>query len=123
MVPNEIREALSDMSQPDRELHFAAIRYVMREATYGRLYPRRGVRCVSRQPIFELRWEISGRLWRLYEGEPVFEPNLLIALRFHEKDVSTNDDELIRSRQDDEIGIAEDRYGRGLPSRWGRFAG
>lgn len=120
-VPSELRAALAGLTEVDRQLHLAAIRNTMREASFGRLFPRRGVRCVSQDPIFELRWDVDGRLWRLYEGEPAIEPNVLVALRFHEKDVTSNDDEEIHALQDEQIAIAEDRYRRGLPSRWGRF--
>lgn len=114
----EIHDCLADLTETDRQLHLAAVRGTMRAAAAGTLWPRTGVRCVSHEPVFELRWNENGRLWRLYEGEPQAEPNLLVALRFHEKQID-HDARLTRSLQDDEIGVAERRYAAGIATRWG----
>lgn len=117
-VKEEIHACLAALTEADRQLHLAAVLATMRAAAAGTLWPRTGVRCVSQEPIFELRWNEDGRLWRLYEGEPRTEPNLLVALRFHEKRID-DDDRLTRSLQDDEIALAERRYGVGIATRWG----
>lgn len=73
--------------------------------------------------IWEIRWKL-GRLgeFRLYHAEPDDEPQL-VALRFHEKDSSSEDADTIDDLQEDEMRLAGTRYDDGVNNRWGHVKG
>lgn len=73
--------------------------------------------------VWEIRWKLGKQgEFRLYHAEPNDDPQL-VALRFHEKDSSSNDADIIDDLQEQEMGLAATRYGDGVNNRWGHVKG
>lgn len=70
--------------------------------------------------LWEMRIEISAftLLIRIYETEVKDLPGQIVALRVHEKQISSNEAS-IRALQDAEIAIASQRWDAGRPNFWG----
>lgn len=73
--------------------------------------------------LWEVKWKLKKQgEFRLYHAEPLTNPDF-VALRFHQKDVSSRDDKTIRALQNVEIAAAGQRHQDGLPASWGHRRG
>lgn len=74
---------------------------------------------VSQPDLWELRWSFSdGTEWRQYHAEPPTKPKNLLALLFHQKDLSGGE-LAVRSRQNAAMADAQARYRTGVGWDWG----
>ena len=74
---------------------------------------------VRRDPsLWEIRWDLAGRLWRLYHAEPAPAPGYLVALRFHEKDLAGGDTR-VRAAQNEHVDSSAYCYNAGRRTLWG----
>jgi len=112
-------KAFEGRTEVDKHLLFAAFRDKMSEASKGSLKFPVDVDESRQDPlVWELRWEVDRRIYRLYFGEPANDLTLLVALLFHYKGergrkvLSSNDQTHLHKR-------AAMRYHKGKVSNWG----
>lgn len=93
----------------------------MRSAAKGNVPDNpRIVEPVRRNPdLWELKWDFAklGK-FRMYHAEPGSNPDM-VALRFHLKDTSSKDDDVVERLQNAEMDTAGERFTSGVKSRWG----
>ena len=80
VVELEIHQADSSMYQ--RAHLLAEVRARMKATLAGTLKPHRDLKYLTLRPLFELRWDIEKRAWRLYFA---WRGTLKLGLRFAEK--------------------------------------
>ena len=83
IVRQEIHQAAS--SAYDKADLLAKVAALMRETVEGTLEPDTNFKRLTLRPLFELRWDIERRAWRLYFAWEEHPDNLKLALRFAEK--------------------------------------
>ena len=105
----------------DRQLLFAAFQDKMGQASKGLLeFPTDVVESRQDPVVWEIRWEIERKIYRLYFGEPTHDLTLLVALLFHCKGergrrvLSSHDQTQLHKR-------AATRFHKGIASNWGNF--
>jgi hypothetical protein len=122
-----MRAATEGMPRLEQELKRARFLTVMKQAAIGGLRADAGadrgddIGPVRREPphMFELRWQFGRHHYRLYFAEPPANPNHLVALEFHYKDIEGLSDEEIKAAQDEAISRAQVRYLAGESQNWG----
>ena len=117
VVENELDECLQlgCKTQSDYDLCAEQVEARKRRAAQGRLVPveraeEEATEVRSQPLLWEIRWDFSGRLLRLYHAEPRREPAMLLAAKYHWKDTSGPSQAAIDAAQDTEMAEAARRY-------------
>ena len=113
LVENELDDALqASATQLEYDARYEEVQARLARAAAGELCSPAELLPIRTNPeVWELRWDFSGQLLRLYFAEPGRFPSLLVSLRYHWKWIEGSYRE-IEAAQDVEIGIAVSRYGR-----------
>ena len=117
-VMSEVQAYVQGGTAAENQIRRNEVFLRLKLARGGKLVPKSQVKEVDMHAdLWEIRWEAGSRHLRLYEGEPARYPDHLVALRFHEKNV-TGSKKQIRASQDSEIKEAVRRYKAWDPSDW-----
>jgi hypothetical protein len=118
---DEIMAVLGTLPMLEAELVAAGMNEILDAAALGQLDDEDVAKVSSDPDMWELRFPIQERIYRVYIAEPASHPNNLIALRFHEKLILPTQTE-IDDAQNAEIGRATVRFRAGLALNWGHAA-
>lgn len=114
-----IPAGLTESEVKHRLAQIDAVMDAAREGTLVRAEDQPALKAVRRNPsLWELRWTIAGREWRMYHAEPDELVQHLVALRFHEKWVGGTPDQ-VEVEQNRQIDMGAGRLISGRPRLWG----
>jgi len=122
VVSYEVRAAFPDsLDLSERKFRYAAIQSLLDAAALGELdgESEQFDPVWSNPDLWELKWTFpDGSMWRQYHAEPDELPGHLVAMLFHEKDLSGTSAD-IKDRQNACIDTAHARYIDGAGWSWG----
>jgi len=119
VVTAEIVRCFDGLAPAEKTMRQVELRERLADAANGTLTRGDKLDKVGSQPdLWEIRWQFNGAPWRMYHAEPIREPNMLLALKFHEKRIMGTQF-CIRQEQNREMQDAAVRYRAGQSYRWG----
>jgi len=119
VVAAEIVHCFEGLAPAEKKMRQVELRERLADAASGTLICGDKLDAVWSQPdLWEIRWQFDGAPWRMYHAEPIGEPNILLALKFHEKSI-VGSQSRIRREQNREMQNAAVRYSAGQSYRWG----
>ncbi|MEF2977280.1 hypothetical protein [Subtercola sp. YIM 133946] len=117
----EMAAVFEGLTNIQKHALYAEISSVMQLAQEGGLTPQDEVKKIAQDPVlWELRWNVDGKQYRLYHAEPSSDLSILVSLRFHLKDTS-GDPLSVTARQNGEIQRAILRYHDPDNTLWGNI--